>query len=235
MRRIVLDTETTGLSADKGHRIIEIGCVELDNRRLTGKTFHTYLQPDRDIDEGAKRVHGITEDFLKDKPRFKDIMHEFLLFIKDAELIIHNAPFDLSFLNMELLLQNPNAKNLESICPVIDTLLMAREKHPGLKNNLDALCKRYNVDNASRTYHGALLDAQILADVYLAMTGGQESLVLTHQNQTQIEDTEVSANFTKRAPLKILKASTLEIQAHLERLSLIEKEFGKTCLYNQLD
>lgn len=179
MRQVILDTETTGLSAEQGHRIIEIGCVELLHRRLTGKTFHVYLQPDRKVDEGAMRVHGITDEFLLDKPRFQDVAEEFKSFIKGAELIIHNAPFDVSFLENEFLLnQDKTWLTLTTHCQIFDTLAFARQKHPGQRNNLDALCKRYNVDNQHREKHGALLDAEILAEVYLAMTGGQDTLSL---------------------------------------------------------
>ncbi len=175
MRQIVLDTETTGLSPTEGHRIIEIGCVELINRRLTGRHYHTYLKPDRKVDLCALRVHGITDAFLKDKPSFSDVLSEFLDYLKDDELIIHNAPFDLGFLNAELKRADYKAiTSLEAHCSVIDTLSIARKLHPGQKNNLDALCKRYQVQNEHRTLHGALLDAEILADVYLVMTGGQE-------------------------------------------------------------
>ncbi len=175
-RQIVLDTETTGLDPAQGHRIIEIGCIELVNRRQTDRRFHTYLQPDRAIDEGAVRVHGITNDFLADKPRFPDIADPFLDFVRDAELIIHNAPFDLGFLNHELQLCGRGQVVLEQLCAVEDTLRLARQRHPGQRNSLDALCKRYNIDNSQRTLHGALLDAEILADVYLAMTRQQSSM-----------------------------------------------------------
>ncbi len=175
-RQIILDTETTGLDPTQGHRVIEIGCLELLNRRPTDQRFHVYLQPDRTIDEDAIRVHGITNEFLADQPRFADIADEFLNFVRDAELIIHNAPFDLGFLNHELRRCGRGHLTLEQICKVKDTLLLARQRHPGQRNSLDALCKRYNVDNTQRTLHGALLDAEILADVYLAMTRQQSSM-----------------------------------------------------------
>ena len=176
MRQIVLDTETTGLEVGQGHRIIEIGCVELQNRRVTGNHWHHYINPQREIDVGAYEVHGIDNEFLADKPRFEDLAEDFLDYIADAELIIHNAPFDIGFLDRELSrLPSPPAPLQES-CSVLDTLQLARQKHPGQKNSLDALCKRYEIDNSQRSLHGALLDARILADVYLAMTGGQESL-----------------------------------------------------------
>ncbi len=176
MRQIVLDTETTGLEPSQGHRIIEIGCVEMVNRRLTGRHYHQYLQPDREIDAGAAEVHGITGEFLRDKPRFADVVEELIDFVRGAELVIHNAPFDLGFLRHEFGLLGRSWD--EAACSVIDTLALARGRHPGQKNNLDALCRRYGVDNSDRSLHGALLDAEILADVYLAMTGGQGALVL---------------------------------------------------------
>ena len=178
MRQIVLDTETTGLDPAQGHRVIEIGCIEIENRRLTGRHFHCYLNPDREIDEGAVQVHGITSSFLADKPRFRKVAADFLQFVSEAELIIHNAPFDIGFLNCELKLAGGQYGRLEDYCSVVDTLTMARKKHPGQRNSLDALCKRYEVDNSQRDLHGALLDAEILADVYLLMTGGQTSFQL---------------------------------------------------------
>ncbi len=173
MRSVVLDTETTGMPVTDGHRIIEIGCVELEGRRLTGRHFHVYLQPDREVDEGAIAVHGITNEYLKDKPRFREVANDFFEFIRGAQLIIHNAAFDIGFINNEFaLLGQQDRSDVTEYCSVLDTLLMARERHPGQRNNLDALCKRYGVDNSGRDLHGALLDAEILADVYLAMTGG---------------------------------------------------------------
>jgi len=178
MRQIILDTETTGLEPSEGHRIIEIGCVELINRKFTGATYHQYLQPDREIDDGAIEVHGITNEMLADKPRFADIAEEFVTFIRGAELVIHNAPFDVGFLNHELKLLNNGHARIDEMCGVVDTLVMARQLHPGQKNNLDALCKRYSIDNSHRELHGALLDAEILAELYLTMTGGQTTLSL---------------------------------------------------------
>lgn len=175
LRQIVLDTETTGIGHDFGHRIIEIGCVELVDRKLTGNHYHVYLNPQRDVDEGAFRIHGISTEFLQDKALFKDVASEFLQFVDGAELIIHNAPFDVGFLNAELRQANLS-KAIEKYCRIFDTLVLAREKHPGQRNNLDALCKRYEIDNSNRQLHGALLDAEILALVYLAMTGGQTNL-----------------------------------------------------------
>ncbi|MBS0290506.1 MAG: DNA polymerase III subunit epsilon [Proteobacteria bacterium] len=227
MRQIVLDTETTGLSAQHGHRIIEIGCVELVHRRLTGKVFHAYLHPDRKVDEGAMRVHGITDDFLKDKPRFKNIVDEFKQFIQNAELIIHNAPFDVGFIENEFcLLKDKKWQNLENHCQIFDTLSFARQKHPGQRNNLDALCKRYNIDNQHREKHGALLDAEILAEVYLAMTGGQDNLTLEEANQTiQVSlsgASEIAAKPTIQTPF--IQANADEIAAHEAFLDLIEKK-----------
>src|SRR5271168_3508013 len=179
MRQVVLDTETTGLEVEQQHRIIEIGCVELVNRRLTGRSFHRYLNPERDIDEGALEVHGLSREKLAKEPRFADIRAEFLDFVRDAELIIHNAAFDVAFLDAELARLADGAPALSAVCRVLDTLALARQMHPGQRNSLDALCKRYSVDNSRRDYHGALLDARLLAEVYLTMTGGQAALILS--------------------------------------------------------
>ena len=178
MRQIVLDTETTGLEVAKGHRVIEIGCVELVNRRRTNRTFHRFVKPDRDIEEGAQEVHGITNERLENEPRFEEIADEFLRFIDGAELIIHNAPFDVGFIENEFRLVRTESFEIGACCRVVDTLPMARQMHPGQRNSLDALCRRYSIDNSGRDFHGALLDAQLLADVYLAMTGGQGALSL---------------------------------------------------------
>src|SRR5215831_13657048 len=178
MRQIIVDTETTGLEPEQGHRVIEIGCVEVVNRRATGKTFHRYLCPDRQVDPGALQVHGITNEFLQNQPRFAEIGLELIEFIRDAELVIHNAPFDVAFLDAELKRWSGPCQRVGEICRVLDTLALARQMHPGQRNSLDALCKRYNVDNSHREFHGALLDARILAEVYLAMTGGQGALTL---------------------------------------------------------
>ena len=192
MRQIVLDTETTGLEVSQGHRIIEIGCIELVNRRVTKNHWHYYVNPDRAVDSGAFEVHGISNEFLQDKPRFAVLAEEFHSYVAGAELVIHNAPFDIGFLDNELALLEPPIASLKESCSILDTLLLARRKHPGQKNNLDALCKRYSIDNSNRSLHGALLDARILADVYLAMTGGQTSLGLDAEqgegsNHEQIE------------------------------------------------
>ncbi|MFU8797751.1 MAG: DNA polymerase III subunit epsilon [Gammaproteobacteria bacterium] len=207
MRQVVLDTETTGLEPALGHRIIEIGVVEILNRRLTGKNFHTYLNPDREIDSGALAVHGITQAFLADKPRFPEVLNDFLAFIHDAEIIIHNAPFDMGFLRKE------TQKNLEH-WKVTDTLSMARKLHPGQKNNLDALCKRYSVDNSDRNLHGALVDAKILALVYLAMTGGQDSLFDVSAEASEKTKANIPIKILANNPIRVIKASPEEILAH---------------------
>ncbi len=236
MRQIVLDTETTGLEPAQGHRIIEIGCVELVNRQLTGNTYHQYLQPDREIDEGAIEVHGITNEFLNDKPRFSDVVDEFLGFVGDAELVIHNAPFDVGFINHELTLGQHGVSDIARRCRVVDTLVLAREMHPGQRNSLDALCKRYEIDNSQRELHGALLDAEILADVYLAMTGGQVTLSLDRSSaggEAGRQDTGIRRLPADRPPLPILTASTEERAAHEARLDGIEKATGDTCVWRK--
>ena len=232
MRQIVLDTETTGLEPAQGHRIIEIGCVEMINRRLTGNHYHQYIQPDRDIDDGAIEVHGISNEFLVDKTRFDDIVEDFLRFVKGAELIIHNAPFDVGFINSELQRYEKDHPAIEAICGIIDTLSLARELHPGQKNNLDALCKRYDVDNSRRELHGALLDAEILADVYLRMTGGQEALFVESQQQA-VEDSqrEIIRISNDRPALSIVYANQAEIEAHKQRLQTIQKASGGQCVW----
>ncbi len=234
MRQIVLDTETTGLEPSQGHRIIEIGCVELLNRRITDNRFHRYLQPDRDIDEGAVEVHGITAEFLRDKPRFGDVVDEFLAFLGDAELIIHNAPFDLAFLRHELSLLGRTPARFENGNAVIDTLTMARNLHPGQKNSLDALCRRYDIDNSQRTLHGALLDAEILADVYLAMTGGQSNLLLERDGAAPGQVTAVRRLPAARPRLPVLRADEEESAAHRARLEAIERQTGSPSLWTRL-
>ena len=228
-RQIVLDTETTGLDPKQGHRIIEIGCVELINRRLTGNNYHQYIQPEREIDEGAQQVHGITPEFLQDKPKFNDIIDDLKKYLDGAELIIHNAPFDVGFLNAEFALQGKKQGNIEGICSVIDTLVMARKKHPGQKNNLDALCKRYEVNNTQRELHGALLDAELLADVYLFMTGGQVGLLLdseTNNSSSSGSDQQVSRI---SGSLKVVAASSDECVAH----EAILEKMGEECVWNK--
>lgn len=239
-RQVILDTETTGLEASQGHRIIEIGCVELVNRKLTGRHFHQYVNPDREIDAGAFEVHGISNAFLADKPRFHQIAELFLAFVDGAELIIHNAAFDLGFLNNELKLAGRGTvAPLERTLQVIDTLLMARAKHPGQKNNLDALCKRYSVDNSQRDLHGALLDAEILADVYLAMTGGQTALSLGSQDTgdggSQSRTQGIQRLAAERPPLRVIRATTPEIEAHTSNLEQLAKASGGNCVWKALD
>jgi len=233
-RQIVLDTETTGLEPSQGHRIIEIGCVELVERKLTGKHYHQYIQPEREIDQGALEVHGISNEFLADKPVFSHIVDEFLGFVDGAELIIHNAPFDIGFLDHELTLAANKIKKMSKICSVIDSLVLARSKHPGQKNNLDALCKRYAIDNAKRELHGALLDAEILADVYLMMTGGQTSLGLDAKVQVEGAQSDKNMPLTlnkDRSRLAVLAASQAELDAHQALLSVIDKKSGGQCLW----
>ena len=235
MRQIVLDTETTGLEPAQGHRIIEIGCVELVNRRLTGNTYHQYLQPDREIDAGAVEVHGIANEFLADKPRFADVVQDFIDFVRDAELIIHNAPFDVGFLNHEMALLDPPLGEITGHCAVLDTLEMARRLHPGQRNSLDALCKRYSIDNAHRDLHGALLDAEILADVYLAMTGGQVTLSLdAHAASTEAGRAGRRPVPADRPPLPVVRASTEELQAHQGRLQALRDASNGHCLWDTL-
>ena len=230
MRQIILDTETTGLNPALGHRIIEVAAVEMVNRRLTGKHFHCYVNPEREIDAGAQQVHGIALEFLQDKPKFADVAQAFLTFVAGGELVIHNAPFDVGFLDHELALLSLNA--IHTCCAgVIDTLKLAKELHPGQKNNLDALCKRYGVDNAHRTLHGALLDAELLAEVYLAMTRGQESLMIDMSSAAQTSTTD--AGVAASLPQRVLHASVEELAAHAALLADIDKECKGTCLWNK--
>jgi DNA polymerase-3 subunit epsilon len=258
MRQIVLDTETTGLEPELGHRIIEIGCVELVNRRVTGRTFHRYLNPQRTIDEGAMAVHGIKRADLDDKPKFAEVAEELIAFISDAELVIHNAAFDVAFLDAELARlagaaravapagdsfapaggsfagRSVAGRSVSTLCRVLDTLTLARSMHPGQRNNLDALCKRYSVDNSRRDLHGALLDAQILADVYLAMTGGQVGLALsesTTSSRTASEGQAVPALIRTGAPLIVVMATEEEARAHESMLTIIAKASGGKCLW----
>ena len=232
MRQIVLDTETTGLEPQKGHRIIEIGAVELIDRRLTGQHFHQYLNPERDIEDGALEVHGITLEFLQDKPLFADVAQEFLDFIEGSELLIHNAPFDLGFLDMELGLINSPVR-IEDHARVLDTLELARDLHPGQRNSLDALCKRYEVDNSSRNLHGALLDSEILADVYLAMTGGQSDLGLSFETAPSRNLNGEAFDLTERPQLEVLLPTDEEKALHEARLRDIKKKSGH-CVWLEL-
>ncbi|MCR9104674.1 MAG: DNA polymerase III subunit epsilon [Gammaproteobacteria bacterium] len=234
MRQVVLDTETTGLEVSQGHRIIEIGCVELVNRRLTGNHFHQYINPQRDIDQGAIEVHGITPDFLADKPVFAQVAEDFMAFVSGAQLIIHNAPFDLGFLDHELQRVQADQAPLDALCDVIDTLVMARSKHPGQRNNLDALCQRYMVDNSQRDLHGALLDAEILADVYLAMTGGQTALQLADgpdESSGQAGGEPIRRLPRERPALPVINPSAAELGAHEEQLDAIAASNGGRVLW----
>lgn len=242
-RSIVLDTETTGMPVTDGHRIIEIGCVEVIGRRLTGRHFHVYLQPDRESDEGAIGVHGITNEFLVGKPRFAEVADEFYEFIKGAQLIIHNAAFDVGFINNEFALMGAHDKaDVTQYCTVLDTLAMARERHPGQRNSLDALCKRYGVDNSGRELHGALLDSEILADVYLAMTGGQTSLSLAGNSSDGAgagqgagnQGSEIRRLPAGRAPCRVIRASESELAEHEARMAVIAKAAGAPALWVQL-
>jgi DNA polymerase-3 subunit epsilon len=235
-RQIVLDTETTGLEPAEGHRIIEIGCVELVNRRPTGRTFHQYLNPEREIDKAAEDVHGLSNAFLADKPRFAEIVEEFLEFVGDAELVIHNAEFDLGFLDAELARLEPRGPDMRSVCGVLDTLMLARHMHPGQRVSLDALCKRYEVDNSGRDLHGALLDAQLLAEVYLVMTGGQAELGLGAEADT-VSANGGTAGEIRRKGLKLVvrRATDEELAAHEAALDRLDKASGGKCLWRRLD
>lgn len=231
MRQILLDTETTGLEPKLGHRIIEVAGVEMINRRLTGNDFHRYLNPERDIDVGAIQVHGLTRDFLADKAKFADIADELLDYVRGAELVIHNAPFDVGFLNAEL--ERLGKAPIETLCQIVDTLTMARELHPGKKNSLDALCDRYRVDNSARVRHGALLDAELLGDVYIAMTRGQDSLAI---GLDCIGDgVELIARKARPAKLKVIRATPEELQLHAAQLQGIDKASGGKCVWLQLE
>lgn len=236
MRQIVLDTETTGLETSQGHRIIEIGCVEMFNRRLTGRHYHQYVNPEREVDAGAFQVHGISNDMLSDKPKFAQIADEFMAFVGDADLIIHNAAFDIGFINAEFVRLNPRPAAIETRRTIIDSLLLARAKHPGQKNNLDALCKRYGVDNSQRDLHGALLDAEILADVYLLMTGGQTALSLGGNQSSNKDSGNSSGNEIKRlastrSPLPIVRVSEEELELHDQKLASINKSSAGNCIW----
>ncbi|MGA9332894.1 MAG: DNA polymerase III subunit epsilon [Rudaea sp.] len=231
MRQIVLDTETTGLEVAKGHRIIEIGCIELSERRPTGRKFHRYLNPQRRVDEGALAVHGIDNDFLADKPCFAEIASDFLAFIQGAELIIHNAPFDVAFLDAELSLIDAGLGQIADHAQVVDTLPLARQKYPGQKNSLDALCRRLNVDNRHRELHGALLDAQLLLEVYLGMTGGQGDLGLTTALASDSPAAVGSVSSDRRVPLLVWRASSAELALHDEHIRRLEKSSKGQCIW----
>lgn len=231
MRQIVLDTETTGLELSEGHRIIEIGCVELLHRRPSGRTWHRYLRPEREVEAGALTVHGITNEFLASQPRFAEIADEFLEFITGAELVIHNAPFDVGFLDAELA-GAAAGRAISELCPVLDTLALARRMHPGQRNSLDALCKRYGVDNSRRDLHGALLDAHLLTDVYLAMSGGQAALRLDNE----LTPAGPARDGERRAArgmvrIPVIPASAEELAAHEQLLDEIERAAGGSALF----
>lgn len=237
-RWIVLDTETTGMNKDGGptylgHRIIEIGAVEVINRRLTGKSLHLYIQPDREVDPEAIGVHGITDEFLQDKPEYAAVHNEFLDFVRGAEIIAHNAPFDIGFINQEFAYLDPKIGKIEDYCTITDSLVLAKKRHPGKKNNLDILSQRYGVDNSKRTLHGALLDAQILADIYLLMTGGQTSLRFANF----IDGQENTGGIVRVKPnsytLMVQEASLKELQAHEKRLDLLEKSSDNNCMWRK--
>jgi DNA polymerase-3 subunit epsilon len=238
MRQIVLDTETTGLEPELHHRVIEIGCVELVNRRPSGRTFHHYLNPEREIDDGALAVHGIARTDLDGQPRFAEIAEELLSFIGGAELVIHNAAFDVAFLDAELARLPGEPRQIAALCQVLDTLALARELHPGQRNSLEALCKRYNVDDSARELHGALLDARILADVYLAMTGGQGALALSEADEPSHAQSSVRvarAPLRLSVPLPVPVASAAELAAHEVMLAVIAKASGGRVLWAMLE
>ncbi|HCH33358.1 MAG TPA: DNA polymerase III subunit epsilon [Oceanospirillaceae bacterium] len=238
MRIIVLDTETTGLEPKQGHRLIEVGALEMVNRRLTGKSFHEYVQPERDVPLEAQAVHGISEEFLQDKPLFAAIADDFLDFIRGAELVIHNAPFDLGFLDNELAIVGKAAgrsyPKIADICKITDSLKLARQKHPGQKNNLDALCRRYGINNAHRELHGALLDSEILTDVYLMMTGGQTDLLLAGDTVVGGEDSTAAQKRQVQADahsLVVVRATDTELAAHDAKLAQVAKASGDQCMW----
>jgi DNA polymerase III subunit epsilon len=231
LRQIILDTETTGLEPEQGHRIVELAAVEYVNRRPTGNNFHKYLNPERESDERALEIHGLTTEFLSDKPSFDHIADEFITYVKGAELIIHNAAFDLAFLNAEL--ARSGKSGMAGMCPqVIDTLKLAKDLHPGKRNNLNALCERYEVDNSQRTLHGALLDAQLLGEVYLAMTRGQETLLMDIAPAAQSEARRAQSGKIK---LHVVKANAEEVEAHQTFLDKMKKDSKGNCLWQQLE
>ncbi|MBV8664932.1 MAG: DNA polymerase III subunit epsilon [Burkholderiaceae bacterium] len=233
MRQIVLDTETTGLNAKSGDRVIEVGCVELMNRRLTGNNFHSYINPERDSEEGALAVHGLTTEFLSDKPKFAEIVDELRVYLKDAEVIIHNAPFDIGFLDAEFKrLALPSFQ--EQVGPVIDTLVQAKEMHPGKRNSLDALCERYGISNSHRTLHGALLDAELLAEVYLAMTRGQNSLTMDLGGEPATAAAGADGEMVPLAEIIVLPATQEELAEHEATLDKLDKEAKGRCVWRTI-
>ena len=233
-RQIILDTETTGLDFKTGHRIIEIGCVEIVNRKFTGNEYHTYINPDRDSDEGALRVHGLTAKFLSDKPRFAEIYEDFINFIKDSELLIHNAEFDIGFLDNEIKLVSKDLNTVEKeVFKITDTLQIAREKHPGQRNSLDALVNRYEINGYDRELHGALLDSKILGDVYLSMTGGQSNLDFTTNKSPENNVEEVKEKTLSKKKLKVVKVSAKDKARNLEYLAKMKEETDVEPIWNQ--
>jgi DNA polymerase III subunit epsilon len=235
VRQVILDTETTGLEPELGHRVIEIGCIEVVNRRRTGRVFHRYLCPDREIDPGALQVHGITAEFLKGQPRFAEIAAEWVEFVRGAELVIHNAPFDVAFLDAELARLPESSGGVAGLCGVLDTLALARRLHPGQRNSLDALCKRYSVDNSQRDLHGALLDADLLLEVYLAMTGGQGALGLEEGNATASAATPARRAARPHGPLVVVQATVAEREAHERRLAALDKSSGGRTVWRTVE
>ncbi len=231
MRQVVFDTETTGMPVELGHRVIEIGCVELVGRRLTGRHFHYYLNPDRESDPGALAVHGLTSEFLADKPRFASIAQDFVEFIRDAELIAHNARFDVGFMDAELARVGGDLPRIRDIARVTDTLTLAREQFPGQRNSLDALCKRLGVDNTARTLHGALLDAELLADVYLALTAGQSDLGLSLRGDETRSHDGLPFDAQHLPPVPRIQVDPSELAAHQTALELLQKKSGGKCLW----
>lgn len=222
MRQVVLDTETTGLEIEQGHRILELGGVEILDRKLTRRHYHQYVNPEREVEEGALEVHGITNHFLQNKPVFADVLKEFLDFVRGSELIIHNAAFDVNFLNHEMSLADESLGTLQDYCSVVDSLQIARKKHPGQRNSLDALCRRYNVDSSKRELHGALLDAEILADVYLLLTGGQVDLLLDQSDGADEAASEIVRLDPNRARLPVVMPSEEELAAHEARIVALD-------------
>ena len=235
MRQVVLDTETTGLEPELGHRVIEIGCVEIIGRRITDRKFHTYINPERDVDEGAVEVHGLTRERLETEPKFADVVEAFVDFIRGAEVIIHNAPFDVGFLEHEFALLTSSPGSMVELCEVVDSLTLARRRHPGQRNSLDALCRRYGIDNSQRELHGALLDAEILAEVYLAMTGGQTDLSLdADASPTRAEEQATVMRLPADRPrLRVLRANEQERSKHEQLLDVMAKHGGVVPLWRE--
>ncbi len=234
-RQIILDTETTGISPAQGHRIIELGCIEMQNRQFTGNNLHLYFNPEREVDAGAVKVHGLTNAFLSDKPLFAAQIDEIIAYLRDAELIIHNAPFDVGFLNHEFRLVGRQYQKVESYCQILDTLVMARNKHPGQRNSLDALCSRYAIDNSSRQFHGALLDSQLLGQVYLRMTGGQTQLFANQDDGENEVANDVQRLAQDRQPLPVIEPTAEEIQAHQAYLTALREKNDGQCVWDRVE